>query len=287
MDLSGYAFRSNFVSVDGLDIHYLDEGDFHDPVILFLHGVPTWSYVFRNMFPGIIHAGYRVVCPDLPGFGYSAKPAERGFYSALNLVRILENFMGTLGLANVNLFAHDWGAILGMILLAREPALFSGIIVCNGLLPDPEMKLPFAFLLWRFFAAYSPWLPTGVIVNIGSLRHLNRLERAGYDLPFSKHGKKTAIRILPRMIPLKGPDRELAEESWKRLEKCQTPFLTIFSDGDPITRNAEKIIQERIPGAKDRHHIKVHAGHFLTEDASAELVAVAIEFYGKLHEKGM
>ncbi|MBE0678218.1 MAG: alpha/beta fold hydrolase [Bacteroidales bacterium] len=285
--MKNYSYTSNFVTIEGISIHYLDEGPMMAPVILFLHGVPTWSFAFRNIFPDVVKAGFRVIVPDLPGFGYSDKPSQREFYSAHNLVNIIERFIGAMRITKVCLFTHDWGAILGMILVAQHPELCRGIIVCNGLLPDRDQKLPVAFSLWKIFTKYSPWLPVGGIVNFASLNRLNRDEREGYNIPFKKHKTKTALRILPQMIPFKGLDINLVEDSWKKLDNCFTPILTVFSDRDPITRDGENIIQGRIPGAKDQHHKKVHGGHFLMEDVPAELAGIAIEFFNELHGNRM
>ncbi|MCJ7821130.1 MAG: hypothetical protein MUP53_07990, partial [Bacteroidales bacterium] len=109
--------------------------------------------------------------------------------------------------------------------------------------------------------------------------------REGYNIPFKKQKTKTGVRILPQMIPFKGPDIKLVEDAWKKLDNCFTPILTVFSDRDPITRDGENIILERIPGAKDQRHKKVRGGHFLMEDVPAELAGIAIEFFNEIHEK--
>jgi haloalkane dehalogenase len=127
----------------------------------------------------------------------------------------------------------------------------------------------------------------GGIVNFASLRRLSRDERDGYNLPFKKQKTKTALRLLPQLIPFKDTDIKLVKDSWKKLDHCHTPILTVFSDRDPVTRDGEKIIQGRIPGAKGLCHKKVRGGHFLMEDKPAELAGIVIEFFNELHGNRM
>ncbi len=278
MHLSDYNYKTNFMQVNGLSIHYLDEGPETAPVLMFLHGVPTWAYTFRNIFPSCLKEGYRVIAPDLPGFGLSDKPENRELYSIKSLVEIMGEFIKRLELRNITLFAHDWGAIIGMMLVAGTPVIFSRVITCNGVLPGPFQSFPRAFRLWKIFIRYSPWVPVGRIVNFGTIRTLSKSERRAYDMPFVKNNKKTALRILPQLLPFRNSDTELVKECWQVLDICTIPFLTIFSVFDPFTRGGQKIIQERIPGAKDQAHLLLAGKHFLQEDKPDTIVKAIIEF---------
>lgn len=285
--LEEFSYASNFINIDGTKLHYLDEGLKTAPVILFLHGVPTWSYTFRNVFPKLVEGGYRTILPDLPGFGLSDKPERKSFYLPGNTVRILRSFIQELGLNNVSLFCHDWGAILGMILLARDTKFFRGVILCNGLLPDDLVRLPWLFYIWKYYSRFYPGIKAGRVVNMGSLRQLCRDEIQAYNHPFRTEKDKVAFRLYPRMIPFKGKNMELSKESWKILMTVDVPVLTIFSTEDPITRGGESVIIDRIPGAGSQEHIMLSAGHFIQEDVPDELASSVLLFLNKIPDETM
>lgn len=264
--------------------HYHDEGEKQAPVLVFLHGVPTWSYTFRRIIPACVAVGYRVVVPDLPGFGLSEKPTSKRDFTLYWLLNLIKRFMGFMDLKQPVLFAQDWGAVLGMLLAAENENLFSGMILCNGLLPVPGMKTPKFFRFWKFFARFSPILPVGMIVNFGSKRRLSRMEKYGYNFPYGSNKQKKAIRWMPQLLPIvmRHSNFQWLSDAWSNLDKWTKPVLTIFSDGDPITQGGEKIIQKRIPGARDQDHVVLTGGHFLQEDASEEISRRIIRFMKKV-----
>jgi haloalkane dehalogenase len=278
--LPDYPFKPHYVQSEGVRIHYIDEGNANGPIILFLHGVPTWSFTFRKIIPECVAAGNRVIAPDLPGFGKSDKLFSESMFSLRQMIDWTEEFIWRLELKKIYLVAHDWGAIIGLIIAARHPERFSGIIACNGMLPVIDQKVPPFFQFWKFFCRYSPILPVGRIIDFGCNNKLTRSEREGYDYPFSKSSQKTAIRLLPELIPLKmvDTDADLILESWKLLVKFEKPFLTVFSNSDPITKGGEKILQQRIPGTKNQPHRILQGKHFLQEDAPEELSRIINEF---------
>lgn len=282
--LPDYPFKSNFVHINNLRMHYVDEGGKDNPVILFLHGVPTWSFTFRNIFSHCVKEGNRVIAPDIPGFGKSDKPVEKSSYSLQILTEWITEFIWKLELKNIILFAHDWGVIIGLIVASKNPGHFSAIIVCNGMLPLFDQKAPKLFYFWKLFAKYSPLLPVGRIVNFATQRKLKREERFGYDIPFANKKEKVAIRALPQLIPLTKNNKGagIIRECWEEMGKWDKPFLTVFSSRDPITRGGEKILQKRIPGAKNQSHRILNGKHFLQEDTPIELSRIITEFIKQL-----
>ncbi len=271
--LTDFPFCSRFTEVDGIQIHYIDEGNHDGPVILLLHGVPAWAYTFRNIIPVCLSAGNRIIAPDLPGFGLSGKPPDRRLYTLGNLSAWLEEFFIKLNLKQTYIFGHDWGVILGMILAARYPRLFSGIIACNGFLPVFPAKAPLIFHLWRLFAGYSPFLPIGTIVNMVCHRRLTGSEKKGYNYPFPNNKDKIAVRILPGLIPLdiNNPGAGLINITWDKMAKWHKPFLTVFSESDPIARGGHLILRQRIPGTNNQPSYILPGSHFLQEDAPREI----------------
>jgi len=278
--ISDYPFESLFQHVSGYSLHYIDVGDSNGRPVLFLHGVPTWSFTFRKIIPLVAEAGYRVIAPDLPGFGLSRNKLPPEAFSLSWLTQLIAGFMDECRISKPVLVAHDWGGVIGLMLASSQTNLFSGLILCNSLLPLPGMKAPFLFKLWRSFARFSPVLPVGMIVNVACERSLTRKERRGYTYPFRMGQNKRAIRKMPRLIPFREGQQGYADvvKAWDGLSNYQKAVLTLFSDRDPITRGGERIIQERIPGARNQAHKVLKGGHFIQEDAPEEIANSILAF---------
>jgi len=282
-----YPFESNYIDVEGLRIHYIDEGPRTSKPILLLHGVPTWSFLYRDIIPELSAAGYRVLAPDLAGFGKSDKPADPSWHSLSAHVRIIKSIISVLDLQEITLFGQDWGSMIGLRVAVEEADRFAGIIISNGGLPGRQEKIPVAFIIWRMFARFSPWFPIDRIVNLGCLTRLPKNARKAYRAPFPGSKYKIGPRILPRRVPLsvKNPDTELNRKAWELLSKWNKPFLTVFGDADPITRAWGKKLRLEIPGAKGQDHRVLRAGHFIQDDAGPELAEIIINFVGRLDEQ--
>ncbi|MDX1755790.1 MAG: haloalkane dehalogenase [Marinobacter sp.] len=269
-DLPDYPFDPHYLDVaPGLRMHYVDEGPIDaDPVVM-LHGEPSWSYLYRHMIPPVSQAGHRVLAPDLIGFGKSDKPANVEDYSHDRHMAWLGQWLDHLDLNNITLVCQNWGSLLGLRLVAEQPERFQRIIIGNGSLPTGEERAPAMFGLWKTFARYSPWFPVSRIVQLGTGRSLSRQELAAYEAPFPSPQYKAGVRAFPRLVPV-SPEDPLGEANraaWKVLEKWRKPFITCFSNGDPITRGGDRYLQRRIPGAHGQPHITLRGGHFLQEDS--------------------
>src|SRR5665647_1226253 len=143
--LPGYAFAPHYVELDELRIHYLDEGPRDGAIVLCLHGEPSWSYLYRKMIPGLVAAGLRVIAPDLVGFGRSDKPASRDDYTYQRHVDWVAGFLDRLALRDLTLFCQDWGGLIGLRLVAEDPARFARVIASNTFLPTGDQPMPTAF----------------------------------------------------------------------------------------------------------------------------------------------
>lgn len=282
LPLVDFPYNSHFTTIDSHKIHYIDEGPAESIPIVLLHGVPTWSYLFRKIIPGLLKEGYRVIAPDIIGFGMSEKPSSKKYYTFDIITDILSKFLATLCLENIVLMGHDWGAIFGFRLAVENDSRFSGLILCNGFLPRGDEKAHYLFSLWKFFTSYSPLLPVGKIVNMGCITSLSKQEKRAYNLPFSNNKSKIAIRILPKLLPFNNNDIITANEIWGYLQNWKKPVLTIFSSNDPITKGGEGIIQKHIPGATGYNHIILHGGHFLLEDSPDEILIAVNLFMSKI-----
>jgi len=281
-DLPDYPFASHHVqiAIDGLGPvrqHYVDEGGRDAPVVLMLHGEPSWSYLYRHMIPRVAARGYRVIAPDLIGFGKSDKPTELEVFSYAGHVAWLAQFLDALALEDITLFCQDWGGLLGLRLVAQMPGRFRAVIASNTGLPIGAPPSP-AFLAWRGFAANSPDFPIGAILQQATVRTLSDAEVAAYDAPFVDERYKAAARAFPLLVPI-NPDHPGAADNkaaWETLAQFDKPFLTLFGDSDPVTGGGERHFIERVPGAAGQpHRILPKTGHFSQED-SPEALADAI-----------
>ncbi len=280
-NLVDYNFAPNYVEVDGLRVHYVDEGPRDGEVVLMLHGEPSWSFLYRHMIPLFVQAGHRAIAPDLVGFGKSDKLADRQDYTYQRHVDWMAAWMMALDLQGITLICQDWGALIGLRLVAEHPWRFSRVVVGNGGLPIGDRPASEGFTRWLEFSQKVPRLPIGMIVNGATSTDLSPEVIAGYEAPFPDESYKECARIFPALVPisLDDPASEANRRAWEALKQFDKPFLTAFSDGDPITRGGEKRFQKLVPGAAGQPHTTIEgAGHFLQEDKGPELAQVVLNF---------
>lgn len=276
-----FPYTPRYTEVGGLRIACIDEGPRDAPTVLLMHGEPAWSFLYRKMIPVLLQAGFRVVAPDLVGFGRSDKPTRAADYSYLHHVLWMHAWLEAMDLRRVTLFCQDWGSLIGLRLAAEAPQRFDRIVLANGGLPTGTMAVPRAFKIWRAFARYSPWFPIGRIVKSGCADGLTPQEVAAYDAPFPTRRHRVAARLFPSFVPTTPDDPERArnEAAWEVFKRWDKPFLTLFSNRDPVTRGGHRIWQERVPGAQGQPHAVTRgAGHFLQEDRGPEVARAIVEF---------
>ena len=279
--LPDFAYTPHYTQVGGLRVAHIDEGPRDAPVVLLMHGEPTWSFLYRKMIPVLLAAGFRVVAPDLVGFGRSDKPARPSDYSYANHVRWMNAWLAANDLRRITLFCQDWGSLIGLRMVVDAPQRFDRIVLANGGLPTGTSAIPFAFKVWRAFARFSPWFPIGRIVKAGCAQGLTPQELAAYDAPFPTRRHRIATRMLPGFVPTRpdDPERENNERAWEFFKRWDKPFLTLFSNRDPVTRGGHRIWQQLVPGAQGQPHAVTRgAGHFLQEDKGAEVAQAIVAF---------
>jgi haloalkane dehalogenase len=264
-----------------LQMHFVDEGPADGPEMLLLHGEPTWSYLYRKMISPLADAGFRVLVPDLIGFGRSDKLVEQSGYSYQHHVDWLETWLLDLDLRNVTLFAQDWGGLLGLRLVASHPDRFGRVVVANTGLPIGEHTPTEAFLSWQAYAANAPGFNIRKILQNSTVTDLPEAVLDAYEAPFPDDSYLAAARIFPSLVPTT-PDDPAApanRAAWEVLRAWDKPFLTAFSDSDPITAGGERPFQKLVPGAQGQPHVTIEgAGHFLQEDKGEELAELLIRF---------
>lgn len=254
-------------------MHYLDEGSPEAPVVLLLHGEPTWSYLYRKMIPILVSEGFRVLAPDLVGFGKSDKLPNMSDYSYQRHMDWLREWLESVDVRAITLFCQDWGSLLGLRLAMENEHRFARIMLANGALPTGDHPLPRTFRLWRAFATWSPWFPIGKIVNSGCVVKLSPDEQAAYDAPFPTSRHKAGARAFPRLVPTSSQDPAIAANraAWERLKHWEKPFLCVFGKNDRILGHADRPFLTHVPGARGQPHDRIWGGHFIQEDRGDEL----------------
>jgi haloalkane dehalogenase len=285
-NLPDYNFAAHYLMVDDseggqLRVHYLDEGPRDAEPILLLHGEPTWSFLYRKMIPILVQAGHRVIAPDLVGFGRSDKPSKRSDYTYQRHVDWMTSLVLQLKLTNIMLVCQDWGGLIGLRLAAEDTQRYRGIVAANTMLPTGDHEPGEAFKQWQTFSQDVELFPTGNLINSACVSTLSADVIAAYDAPFPQEKYKEGARQFPLLVPTT-PDDPAAEKNrsaWKVLSQWQKPFLTAFSDSDPITAGGDKLMQKLIPGTKGQKHTTiVSAGHFLQEDKGEALAEIVVQF---------
>lgn len=278
--LPGFGYEPRYAQVpdgDGgtLRMAYVETGPADGPVVLCLHGEPSWSFLYRKVMPVLAAAGLRVVVPDMVGFGRSDKPADVADHTYARHVEWMRALVSdALDLREVTLVGQDWGGLVGLRLVAAEPGRYARVVVANTGLPTGDFPMPEVWLRFRESVRRAPTLDIARFVRSGCRDPLPDEVAAAYDAPFPDETYKAAPRAMPRLVPAEPDDPEAPANraAWDTLTAWDKPFLVAFSDGDPITGQMAPIFVKLVPGAHGRTHPTIAgAGHFLQEDAGERL----------------
>jgi haloalkane dehalogenase len=261
-------------------------------VVLLQHGNPAWGYYYRHAIGPLARAGFRVVVPDLVGFGRSDKPVRRSEHTYAHHEAWLLDLVRQLDLRDVNAHLHDWGGLLGLRLVAFEPERFARVLASNTSLPLGDGgPVPPLFRVWQLGAQVLPTF--GRVIRQQSSRPLPAGAVAAYDAPFPDHAAGLGPRQLPLEVPLRPGDAGAARnrQALAALARFDRPFLTAFSEPDDITTGAAELLQATVPGARTQVLGREHATfpgtlHYLMEDAPEELTELMLEFFAPALEKG-
>lgn len=316
--LVDYPFQPHYLQVDDteggeLRIHYLDEGPSDGDVVLLLHGQPAWSYLYRYMIPPLVEAGFRVIAPDLVGFGRSDKPTRIEDYTYARHVAWMSDWLTRLDLNGVTVFLQDWGSLIGLRLVAAFPERFAGVVLANGGLPTGPIPEDFSaplkeayktlpvvkaeelearfrdrsgvpgMLYWRKFCAESPEIlrpGDAVIDRVGNSIVITDDEKAAFNAPYPDESYLAGARRFPSLVPLFPDDAEVAENkaAWEVLKQFDKPFMCAFSDDDPVTAGGDKAFLDRVPGCKGVEHRTItSAGHFLQHEQPQQCVQAILD----------
>jgi haloalkane dehalogenase len=268
-----------------LRMAYVDTGPADGPVALLLHGEPTWSFLYRHVLRVLADAGVRAVAPDLVGFGRSDQPTAVGDHSYARHVEWTRALvLDHLDLRDVTLVGQDWGGLIGLRLVAEHPDRFARVVAANTGLPTGDRDMPAVWWEFRRAVEKAPVLDVGRLVASGCARGLDDAARAAYDAPFPDEASKAGPRAMPLLVPTRPDDPATGANrtAWEVLARWDRPFLTAFSDGDPITGAMAPILRRLVPGTAGLEHpVVAGAGHFLQEDAGEELGRIVAAFMGR------
>jgi haloalkane dehalogenase len=287
-DLPDMPWVPGYVEVDSGDgsgplrVGYVEAGPSDGPIVLCLHGEPTWSFLYRKVMRVLADAGCRAVAVDLVGFGRSDKPTDVGDYTYARHVEWLRAavFDG-IGLTDVTLLGQDWGGLIGLRLVAENPDRFARVVAANTGLPDGRHEMPEVWWMFRNAVATAEHLDIARFVAGGCATKPAPDVLAAYDAPFPDETFKAGARAFPLLVPTSpdDPGAVANQAAWKTLTTLDLPFLCAFSDGDPITGGMAPILAAAMPGAAGREHPTIRgAAHFLQEDAGEQLGHVVADF---------
>ncbi len=249
--------------------------------ILVMHGEPSWSYLYRKMMKQFVAAGHRVIAPDLIGFGRSDKPLHTSDYTYERHVGWMNEWLRTNNFTNLTLVCQDWGGLVGLRLATENENRFARIVVANTGLPLAGREPSAAFRAWQKYSQEVPNFDVGKLVNNGCATQLSAEAIAAYDAPFPDDSYKAGARIFPALYPdgADHPSNIANKKAWEVLRAWTKPFLTSFSDGDPVTGGGHTVFERDIPGAQGKPHTIIQGGgHFLQEDKGEEFAAVVNNF---------
>ncbi|MBI3681825.1 MAG: alpha/beta fold hydrolase [Acidobacteria bacterium] len=273
--LPDFAYRPRYVTVEGLRMAYVEQGD-GDP-ILCLHGEPTWSFLYRKMIPKLAAKG-RVVVPDLIGFGRSDKPSRTNAYTYKSHARWLRRFVEALDLQTITLVCQDWGGLLGMRALAAMPQRFARLVAMNTGLPTGANPGA-AFLEWRRFSQRVDALDMVRLMQMSLKRPAAKEVLEAYAAPFPDRRYQTGALVFPRLVPVR-PDHPGALENRRVLEVLRTldlPVLLPWADGDAVTEPSRGHLAKVFRNVQGTPTI-ANAGHFIQEDAGEEVAEVIVNW---------
>jgi len=264
-ELPEFPFRPHYRDVDGLRLAHLDEGD--GQPVLFMHGEPTWSYLWRRVIPPVRDAGYRCLAPDLAGFGASDKPTDLDFYSYDRHVALAATLLEDLDLRGATIVVHDWGGPIGLRLAVEHPERIERLVILDTGLFTGHQRMTDAWLAFRDFVARTEDLPVSMLVRNACKNDPGDEVAAAYDAPFPNAASKAGARAFPLMLPTspEAPGAAAGRQVLEQLREDTRPTLMLWADSDPVLPVSTG---ERFAAAIGRPAPRIvpDASHFLQED---------------------
>jgi haloalkane dehalogenase len=276
--LPDFPFQSRYREVDGLRLAHLDEGQ--GPPVVFLHGEPTWSFLWRKVIPPVRDAGFRCIAPDLPGFGRSDKPMDVGWYSYDRHTALVAQLLDHLDLRDATFVVHDWGGPIGLRVAVEHADRVGRIVAMDTGVWTGRQKMSDAWWAFRDFVERTEDLPIGMLVRRACHTDPGDEVVAAYEAPFPSVESKAGARAFPLLIPHE-PDAPGAAEGRATLEALREdprPKLVLWADSDPVlpVKTGERVAEAIGAGGID--HVVPEASHFLQEDQGERIGATIADW---------
>ncbi len=276
-DLPDFPFEPRYREVEGLRLAHIDEGE--GAPVVFVHGEPTWSFLWRKVIPPVRDAGFRCIAPDLVGFGRSDKPTDLGWYSYDRHTALAATLLEDLDLRGATIVVHDWGGPIGLRLAVEQVQRIERIVILDTGLFTGSQRMSDAWIAFRDFVARTEDLPVGFLVK-GACKHdPGEAVVAAYEAPFPTPASKAGARAFPLLIP-QTPDAPGAAEGQRVLHALREdtrPTLMLWADSDPVLPLE---VGESFAAAigQEKPRTIADASHFLQEDKGAEIGAIVAEW---------
>ena len=268
--LPGFDFAPRYREVEGLRLAHLDEGD--GAPVVFFHGEPTWSYLWRKVIPPVLDAGFRCVAPDYPGFGRSDKPTDIAWYSYDRHVELAAELLERLDLREATVVVHDWGGPIGLRLAVEHPERIARMVIMDTGLFTGEQAMSPAWQAFRDFVERTEDLPISMLVRGAVARGMDDEVAAAYDAPFPGAESKAGARAFPLMLPTtpEAPGAAAGKRVLEALREDRRAKLCLWADSDPIIPFE---VGERFAAAINAEPPEkiAQASHFLQEDAGEQI----------------
>ncbi len=271
--LPKFPFEPSYRQFDGLRLAHVDVGE--GPPVVFLHGEPTWSFLWRHVIPPVRDAGYRCIAPDLPGFGRSDKPLDIDWYTYDAHTASIAALVDELDLHDATIVVHDWGGPIGLRVAVERPDRIARIVVLDTGLFTGHQKMTEAWMAFRGFVERTEDLPVGLLVRRACLNDPGDAVIACYDAPFPNAAAKAGARAFPLILPISPemPGGEAGQRVLDALRSDSRPKLFLWADSDPVLPlETGRRFAAALGGEID--HVIAGASHFLQEDAGPEIGAL-------------
>lgn len=263
--LPDFPFAPSYREVDGLRLAHVDTGE--GAPVLFVHGEPTWSFLWRKVLPPVRDAGFRCIAPDLAGFGRSDKPTDIDWYSYDRHVALTARLLEDLDLRGATVVVHDWGGPIGLRLAVEHPERIERIAIMDTGLFTGHQRMADAWVAFRDFVARTEDLPVGFLVKGACKRDPGEDVVAAYEAPYPDAASKAGARAFPLLIPRTpdAPGAAAGQRVLDALREDRRPTLMLWADSDPVLPLQTG---ERFAAAIGRPAPTVieDASHFLQED---------------------
>jgi haloalkane dehalogenase len=276
-DLPDFRFEPRYREHDGLRLAHLDEGD-GSPVV-FLHGEPTWSFLWRHVLPPVRDAGFRCIAPDLAGFGRSDKPTDVGWYTYDRHVALVASLFEELDLRDATVVVHDWGGPIGLRVATEQRERIARLVLMDTGVFTGRQRMSDAWLRFRDFVERTDDVPVSLLVRRACKTDPGDAIAAAYDAPFPTPASKAGAKAFPLIIPLTpdAPGADAGARTLEALRKDTRPKLVLWADSDPVlpVENGRALAAAL---GTELHHVVADAGHFLQEDQGAQVGRLIAEW---------